>query len=149
MIFYKLYEGRLGKITTVLIAEDEAITALDIKLNLEDLGYEVIAVVDNGQDAVDIAAEKNPDITIMDIKLKGSMTGIEASKLIMDLGLPVIYLTANTDDRTFADALDHSASYAFIGKPFNKEMLKHNIECAIHRSEIENEKLNLAHGFAK
>ncbi len=139
----------IGKITTVLIVEDEAITAMDIKFNLEDLGYEVIDVVDNGQDAVDIAAEKNPDITIMDIKLKGSMTGIEASKLIMDLGSPVIYLTANTDDGTFSDALSHSASYAFIGKPFDKELLKHNIECAIHRSEIENEKLNLAHGFAK
>ena len=52
-------------------------------------------------------------------------------------------------DGTFSDALSHSASYAFIGKPFDKELLKHNIECAIHRSEIENEKLNLAHAFAK
>lgn len=139
----------IGIITTVLIVEDEAITAMDLKFELEDLGYEIVDVVDNAQDAVDIAAEKNPDITIMDIKLKGTMTGIEASKLIMDLGSPVIYLTANTDDHTFADALNHSASYAFIGKPFDKILLKHNIECAIHRSEIENEKLNLAHGFTK
>ncbi len=122
---------------------------MDLRFNLEDLGYEVIAVVDNGQDAVDIAAEKNPDITIMDIKLKGSMSGIEASKQIMEFGLPVIYLTANTDDGTFNDALSNSASYAFIGKPFNKLLLKQNIECAIQRSQIENEKLNLAHGFAK
>ena len=135
--------------TTVLIVEDEAITALDLKLTLEDLGYEVIAVVDNGSEAVDIAAEQCPDITIMDIKLKGEMTGIEASELIMQFDLPVIYLTANTDDVTFNEALENSPSYAFIGKPFEKNILKHNIECAINRSNIENEKINLAHGFVK
>lgn len=129
--------------------EDEAVTALDLKLNLEELGYEIIDVVDNGQDAVDIAAEMCPDITIMDIKLKGNMSGIEASKKIMELDLPVIYLTANTDDGTFKDALDNCPSYAFIGKPFDKIILKHNIECAINRSDIENEKKNLAHGFIK
>lgn len=120
-----------------------------MKYNLEDLGYEIIDIVDNAQEAVDIAAEKCPDITIMDIKLKGKMTGIEASQLIMEFGLPVIYLTANTDDGTFGDALSNCPSYAFIGKPFNKVILQHNIECAINRSEIENEKLNLAHGFTK
>ncbi|MBR0471578.1 MAG: response regulator [Methanosphaera sp.] len=135
--------------TTVLIVEDEAITALDLKLTLEDLGYEVIAVVDNGPEAVDIAAEQCPDITIMDIKLKGEMTGIEASELIIQFDLPVIYLTANTDDVTFNEALENSPSYAFIGKPFEKNILKHNIECAINRSNIENEKINLAHGFVK
>ncbi len=129
--------------------EDEAITALDLKFNLEDMGYEVIDIVDNAQDAVDIAAEKCPDITIMDIRLKGEMSGIEASNLIMQFDLPVIYLTANTDENTFGEALDNSPSYAFIGKPFDKNLLKHNIECAINRSDIENEKLNLAHGFTK
>lgn len=135
--------------TTVLIVEDEAITALDLKLNLEDLGYEVIGIVDTGEEAVDIAAEKCPDITIMDIRLKGKMSGIEASKQIMELDLPVIYLTANTDDVTFDEALANSPSYAFIGKPFDKVLLEHNIECAINRSNIENEKLNLAYGFLK
>lgn len=135
--------------TTILIVEDEAITALDLRINLEDLGYEIIDVVDNGDDAVTIAAEKRPDMTIMDIRLKGEMSGIEASRKIMDLGMPVIYLTANTDDGTFSEALDISPSYAFIGKPFNKNTLKHNIEYAIKRSQIENEKINLAHGFVK
>lgn len=135
--------------TKVLIVEDEAITALDLKLNLEALGYEVIAVVDDAQEAVNIAAEQCPDITLMDIKLKGEMTGIEASKLIMEFDLPVIYLTANTDEITFGDALENCPSYAFIGKPFQKDILKRNIECAINRSNIENEKINLAHGFVK
>ena len=67
MTFYN-YWGGSGNITTVLIVEDEAITAIDLRFNLEDLGYEIIAVVDNGEDAVTIAAEQNPDITIMDIK---------------------------------------------------------------------------------
>lgn len=135
--------------TTILIVEDEGITALDLKINLESIGYEIIDIVDNGEDAITVAAEKRPDLTIMDIRLKGEINGIEASKKIMDLGMPVIYLTANTDDETFKEALEISPSYAFIGKPFNKITLKNNIEYAIKRSQIENEKINLAHGFVK
>lgn len=135
--------------SSILIVEDEGITALDLRINLEDLGYEVIDTVDNGDDAITVAAEKRPDLTIMDIRLKGDISGIEASRKIMDLGMPVIYLTANTDDETFKEALEISPSYAFIGKPFVKNILKQNIEYAMKRSQIENEKINLAHGFVK
>ena len=55
----------------ILIVEDEAITALDLKYSLEELGYEIVDTVDTGQDAIDTAAEKTPDVVLMDIKLKG------------------------------------------------------------------------------
>ncbi len=135
--------------TKILIVEDEAVTALDIKLNLEDLGYEIVAVVDNAIDALNIAAEKSPDLTIMDIQLKGDITGIEVAELIAELDLPVIYLTANTDITTFTNAMVNVPSYAFIGKPFDKRVLKRNVEIALNRSRIESEKINLAHGFVK
>ena len=76
----------------ILIVEDEAITALDLKYSLEDLGYEIIDTVDTGQDAIDVAAEKVPDVVLMDIKLKGDMEGIEAAEVISELRIPVIYL---------------------------------------------------------
>lgn len=60
----------------LLIVEDEAITALDLKYSLEELGYEIVDTVDTGQDAINTAAETVPDIVLMDIKLKGDMEGI-------------------------------------------------------------------------
>ena len=66
----------------ILIVEDEAITALDLRFSLEELGYEVIDTVGTGQDAIDMAAETVPDVVLMDIKLKGDMEGIDAAKVI-------------------------------------------------------------------
>ena len=131
----------------ILIVEDEAITALDLKITLIDLGYEVIDTVDNGEDAIKIAVRENPDLTIMDIKLKGEMTGIDVSSKLAELDLPVIYLTANSDDATFSRAVANSSAYAFIPKPFDSKIMKHNIDFAINRAGIESEKINLAHGF--
>lgn len=131
----------------ILIVEDEAITALDLKITLIDLGYEVIDTVDNGEDAIKIAVRENPDLTIMDIKLKGEMTGIDVSSKLAELDLPVIYLTANSDNDTFNKSLANSSAYAFIRKPFKKESIKTAIKFAINKSKIENEKLNLAQGF--
>ena len=62
----------------ILVVEDEAITALNLKMDLESLGYEVIGTVDNGADAISIALEKFPDFVMMDIRLKGDVSGIEA-----------------------------------------------------------------------
>lgn len=134
---------------TILIVEDEVITALDLKFKLEDLGYEVIDTVATGQEAIDVAAEHCPDLTIMDIKLKGDMNGIEAAEKIIALDLPVIYLTANTDDYTFLKSVKSTAAYAFVEKPFNINALKNAIESAISRSKVEVEKRNLAHGFSE
>lgn len=131
----------------ILIVEDEAITALDLKLTLEDYDYEVIDIVDNAEDAINTAAEESPDLTIMDINLKGEKSGIDAAKIIMEFNLPVIYLTANTDDVTFSEVLANAPSYAFIGKPFDKKTIKQNIEMAINRAKVDAEKVNLAHGF--
>jgi len=55
----------------ILIVEDEAITATDLKFKLEELGYEVIGIVDNGDDAIYTAVQQRPDLTLMDIGIKG------------------------------------------------------------------------------
>ena len=77
------------------------------------------------------------------------MNGIEAAKKILELNLAVIYLTANSDEATFQEALEYSSASAFISKPFNKDSIKHNIDVAITRHKIEAEKIDLAHGFVK
>ena len=74
----------------ILVVEDEAITALDLKYSLEEIGYEVIDTVDTGQDAIDIAEKKRPDVVLMDIKLKGDMEGFEAAEVISQWNIPII-----------------------------------------------------------
>ena len=74
----------------ILIVEDELITAMDLKLKLEQLGYEVIDTVSTGEDGIYTAVEKRPDLILMDINLKGDMDGIEASKKILALDLLLI-----------------------------------------------------------
>ena len=134
---------------TILIVEDESITALDLKFTLEELGYNVIDITDNGQDAINIAAETSPDLTIMDINLKGEMNGIEAAKKLSELNLPVIFLTAYTDNDTFNKIINDLSVYGFISKPFNKKTIGMSIDFAIKRAKIDAEKLNIAHGFVK
>jgi 1,2-diacylglycerol 3-beta-glucosyltransferase len=111
----------------VLIVEDEAITALDLKYCLEDLGYDVVGVADTGRDAIDVANEELPNVVLMDIKLKGDMEGTEAAKVISKLDIPVIFVSANSDFSTF-EKLNQEGSFAFVSKPFDIEKLKETIE---------------------
>ena len=142
-------DSKERKSKSILIVEDEAITALNLKLDLEDLGYNVIDIVDNGDDAIYHAVEYRPDLTIMDINIKGEINGIQAAKKILALDLAVIYLTANTDDITFNESKSTSPAYAFISKPYNINMLSKNVALAINRQSVESEKVNEARGIAK
>ena len=117
----------------ILIVEDEAITALDLRFSLEELGYEVIDTVGTGQ-------------VLMDIKLKGDMEGIDAAKVILELRIPVVYLTANTDDYTF-ERSNIEGSYGFVPKPYEITKLDKTLKLAIKRAELEEQKLNDASGF--
>lgn len=130
----------------LLIVEDEAITALDLKYSLEELGYEIVDTVDTGQDAINTAAETVPDIVLMDIKLKGDMEGIEAAEIISELRIPIVYLTANTDTDTFEKS-NVKGSYGFISKPYDINKLDKTLQITIKRAELEADKLNDASGF--
>ncbi|MCI6994688.1 response regulator [uncultured Methanobrevibacter sp.] len=130
----------------LLIVEDEAITALDLKYSLEELGYEIVDTVDTGQDAINTAAETVPDIVLMDIKLKGDMEGIEAAEIISELRIPIVYLTANTDTNTFEKS-NVKGSYGFISKPYDINKLDKTLQITIKRAELEADKLNDASGF--
>lgn len=132
----------------ILIVEDESIIALDLQYGLEDLDYEVIGTADNGQDAIDIAAEHLPDVVLMDIKLKGNMSGIEASEIISELGIAVVYLTANTDTETFNKS-NMKGSYGFVSKPYNINKLDKTLKIAIAKSKLESKKINDSYGFTE
>lgn len=124
-------------LTTILIVEDERIVALDIKRQLIKLGYKVLAVVSTGEEAILKVNEKKPDIIIMDIFLKGKLNGIEAASLIKKVfNIPIIFLTASTDTKTF-EAAQSVDPAGYIIKPFHIEEVKVTIETALHKAIIE------------
>lgn len=113
----------------VLIVEDEHIIAMATSVNLKRMGCEVVATAATGEQAVDYAARKKPDVVLMDIMLQGSMNGIEAARQIHDAapGMHIIYCTAYTDPGTKAQAAKTNPR-AFMGKPLNYTELKTHID---------------------
>ena len=94
-----------GQLTKILVVENEGIVAMHLKNMLKSLGYAVSAVVFSGEEAIKKAAETHPDLVLMDIRLKGEMDGIEAAEQIrVRFNIPVVYLTAYTDDETLQRA---------------------------------------------
>jgi two-component system, LytTR family, response regulator LytT len=114
----------------VLIVEDELLVAADIEESLQMLGYKVIGAVATGKDAIESVERQLPDIILMDIMLKGNMTGIDAANIIRrQHDVPIIYLTANADLSTIEKA-KVSLPYGYIVKPFTDKDLQTNIEIA-------------------
>lgn len=123
----------------VLVVEDESIVSKDIQYSLKKIGYNVIGAAPTGERAVELAEELNPDIILMDIMLKGKITGIEASAQIKEkLNIPVIFLTAYADENTLSKA-KITEPYAYIIKPFKEIDLHTSIEMALykHGKELE------------
>jgi DNA-binding LytR/AlgR family response regulator len=117
----------------VLIVEDEMLIAANIAMQLEAIGYEIVGIFPKGLEAINALKVNKPDLVLMDINLKGDMDGIETATIMqLDGPMPIIYLTANTDDSHFNRA-KATNPYAFISKPFKKMDLKHAVELASER----------------
>jgi PAS domain S-box-containing protein len=121
----------------LLIVEDEGIVALNIQNRLQGLGYSVVATVSSGEEAIQVAGETRPDLILMDIKLDGKVDGIEAAAEIHRLfHLPVVYLTAYTNDETLNRA-KLTEPYGYILKPFEARDLCTTIEVALYKYQME------------
>jgi PAS domain S-box-containing protein len=120
----------------ILVVEDENIVAKDIHNTLKDLGYIVTAVVASGEEAIQKAEETQPDLVLMDIMLKGYQDGVEAARqIITRYNIPVVYLTAYTDETTLQRA-KVTEPYGYILKPFEERELHIAIEMAIYKHKM-------------
>jgi len=125
------------KKTGILIVEDEVIIAKDLSQTLTKLGYTVVGHCTKGEDAVGLVEEKKPDLVLMDIMLKGEMTGIDAAKEIRKkFEVPVVYLTAYSDEDSLNRA-NTSAPSGYLVKPFKANDLRATIETALYRFQEE------------
>jgi signal transduction histidine kinase len=121
----------------ILVAEDEAIVAEAIAESLKKQGYQVVAIVTNGEEAIEKAAQNQPDLVLMDIVLEGDMDGIVAAEKIRTLfQIPTVFLTAYADEETLKRA-KLTDPFGYIIKPFQQKDLYVTIEIALHRHESE------------
>lgn len=121
----------------ILIVEDEIIIARDIENTLLKDGFEVVGLVSSGKRTIEEIKKTNPDLILMDIKLKGEMDGIETAEIIKDqFDLPVIYLTSYKDEATLLRARI-TEPYGYIIKPFDPKELKILIDVSYYKHKTK------------
>lgn len=121
----------------LVIVEDEGIVGLNIQRRLEGLGYNVVANVASGEEAITVVAETQPNLVLMDIKLEGNVDGIEAAAQIRErFQIPVVYITAYTNEETLNRA-KLTEPYGYILKPFEARDLATTIEVALYKYQME------------
>jgi two-component system, cell cycle sensor histidine kinase and response regulator CckA len=122
--------------TNILVVEDEAIVAQEIKISLQNMGHSVASIASRGEEAIGKAEAIRPDLILMDIQLKGEMDGIEAADAIQSrFGIPVIFLTAYDDDERLKRA-KFTLPYGYVLKPFRDRELRIAIEMALYAADM-------------
>lgn len=117
--------------TSILVVEDEGIVAMNTKLSLISMGFEVLPIAISGTSAIKIAGKLKPDLILMDIRLRGKMDGIETTiKLREKMDIPVIYVTAHTDEQTVERA-NNTKPNGLLHKPVDDKTLKTAINKAL------------------
>ena len=132
----------------IMVVEDESVIALDIISSLTRLGYDVAGKAASGDSALRKIQNSRPDLILMDIHIKGEMTGIDISeKVKSEFQIPIVYLTANADDSTFKQA-NQTEPYGYLVKPFEERELSIAIEIALHKHEKEQVIRSSEHWYA-
>jgi PAS domain S-box-containing protein len=107
----------------IMVVEDEGVVAMQVAETLKGLGYEVPLIALTGEEAVAKLLETEPDLVLMDIHLRGGVSGIEAAHRIRQrLDVPIVYLTAFSDSETL-DQAQLTEPYGYVLKPFEEKSL--------------------------
>jgi two-component system cell cycle sensor histidine kinase/response regulator CckA len=120
----------------VFIVEDEAVVAMDLESRLRKLGYEFSGCAASGEEAIRRIEESQPDVVLMDIRLEGELDGIEVAAAIRRLDIPVVFVTAFSDEGTLQRAR-MTQPYGYVLKPFEERELRISIEIAAYRHAVE------------
>lgn len=122
---------------SILIVEDEAIVALELRLQLQDMGYTVTGVAASGEEAIAAVAKAVPQLILMDVRLQGKVDGIAAAEAIRQRhDVPLIFLTSHSDDATVQRAA-RTGAYGYLTKPYQVKELRAGIEVALTKSRME------------
>jgi DNA-binding LytR/AlgR family response regulator len=126
----------------VLIVEDDMITAKSIEAMVTDYGMEVVGICKTGEQAIELAEQRTPDIVIMDIKLAGKMDGIQAAAALQDIEtIPVIYLSDYTT-RAIVRKAKETRPANYLSKPFTESDLMRAVEIAIYNANEQRARID-------
>lgn len=128
------------KRTRIMIVEDDGIIASHLSQVLDRFGFEIVCLASAAEDAFERIPGAEPELVVMDIRLRGSLNGIEAGKIIFEkFGLPVVYLSAFSDT-SFAETPDRIEPFCYLSKPFRNEELYAAIQLALYKKLIYRER---------
>ena len=120
---------------SILVVDDDHTTASVMQLYLENFGFNVPGIACSGAEAIEKAKKLNPDLVLMDIRLGKGLDGIDSAEVIMQkLHIPVIYVTAYSDEETLERA-QMTNPYGFINKPLRDTDLKTTVRFALDRNK--------------
>lgn len=118
---------------SIVIVEDEAVVAMDLREQLESRGFEVRAIVGESDNVVHAVRAHRPNVVVMDVKLKGDIDGVTlAEELFVCEDTPVVFLTAFSDRETLARAA-RTGAYGFLTKPVTTAALASTLALAIEK----------------
>lgn len=121
----------------ILIVEDEFIVANDLKIMLIKAGYQITGIASSVVQARKLIEDKRPDWVLLDIMLKGTLTGIDLAWELREMQLPFLYISANTNQTTL-EAVKATHPYGFMVKPFRERDLIVMLDIAKYRFDQEN-----------
>ena len=122
----------------ILIVEDEALIAREIRNRLTNMGWEVVGTA-FGEEAIELALETKPDLLLSDINLRHGLSGIDlAERIKAVLDVPVVFLTAYSDEDTVSRAKEVTP-FGYIIKPVENRDLQITIEMALYKFRVEKE----------
>jgi PAS domain S-box-containing protein len=131
----------------ILLVEDEQIVAKFIEKQLSGAGYKIVASVNSGEKAIEKANTLKPDIVLMDIKIMGSMDGVETADYIRkNHQIPVIFLTSLSDDESFQRA-KKTEPFGYLIKPIDLKEFTRVVEMALYKNKIYKELISTRQRF--
>jgi len=129
----------------VLIVEDELIVARDIRKTLERNGFRIAGIARTAEKAIELVEELHPSLALLDIFLKGTLTGIDIARHLNEKGIPFIYISANSNQQVL-EAAKLTNPFGFIVKPFREKDLLVTIDIAMYRYE-NNKRLGVSNSY--
>jgi len=122
----------------VLIVEDQFIEANHIQMVLEKAGFAVIAIAHDVRSALEIIDRQTPDLVLLDIYLKGNLTGIDLARILRNRDIAFVYLSANSS-KEILDAAKSTQPYGFLVKPFREKDILVTLDIAqyLHQQKAE------------
>ncbi len=123
-----LFGKRKRVVNRILIVEDEPLTAFDNEVMLGDLGYEIVATLDNFEDAIELLDREKVDLILSDYRLSGKQTGMDLARAAQKRSIPIVFSTGHKLPKESVQV-----ALGCINKPYSERTLKLALEAVDKR----------------